>query len=50
MSRKRKNGIPEVTLEDTYEKDDLVFLSMEYDRINTSAISILNGEKYTGVP
>lgn len=68
------HGIDNVALEDTYDIDNLLFLSMEYDRLvkperfrnarlynihfsllpaykgmYTSAIPILNGEKYTGV-
>lgn len=70
----RNNNIPIVTLDDIYEYDDLIFLSMEYDKIikpnrfkdarlfnihfsllpaykgmYTSAIPILNGERYSGV-
>lgn len=69
-----KFGITEYTLEDVYEKKELVFISLEFDRLvkpelftearlynihfsllprykgmYTSAIPILNGEKYVGV-
>lgn len=68
------NNIPVVLLNDVYEYEDLIFLSMEFDKIikpdrfkdarlfnihfsllpaykglYTSAVPILNGEKYSGV-
>lgn len=70
----KKHNIPIVKLEETYEMRNLIFLSMEFDRIikpnlfcdarlynihfsllpaykgmYTSAIPILNGERFTGV-
>ena len=70
----KEHGIPIVSLSDVYEYEDLIFLSMEFDKIirpdkftdarlfnihfsllpaykgmYTSAIPILNGERYTGV-
>lgn len=70
----KKRGVPEYELEDLYLWENLIFLSLEYDRIikpekfiskelynihfsllpqyrgmYTSAIPILNGEKYSGV-
>jgi methionyl-tRNA formyltransferase len=68
------NSIPQITLEQAQNMEDLLFISLEYDRIirvdrfksnklfnihfsllpaykgmYTSALPILNGEKYTGV-